>query len=189
MNHSTSIEASHPVVAGHEITTDEHGRFNLNAIHRASEKGSHKLPSQWSRRRDTQELIAELKSQRADLHFEPLSAVRGGAYPGTYAHELLAISYAGWISPKFQLLVNQVFIDYRMGRLQQIRQKDADNLSNLKALCAHAQWIHRQWEAQLRPALSILSSPVARELDEHIGTLTLLANHLQRKAEALPSAA
>jgi len=37
---------------------------------------------------------------------------------GTFAHELLAISYAGWISPAFHLKVNQVFIDYRTGALQ-----------------------------------------------------------------------
>lgn len=116
---STTAITTHPVIAGHEITADEHGRFNLNAIHRASGEGSHKLPSQWARRSDAQELVAELKSQSADLHFEPLSSTRGGAHRGTYAHELLAISYAGWISPKFQLLVNQVFLDYRMGRLQQ----------------------------------------------------------------------
>lgn len=40
---------------------------------------------------------------------------RGG---GTFAHELLAVEYAGWISPAFRLKVNQTFIDYRAGRLQ-----------------------------------------------------------------------
>lgn len=119
MHHSNIASSAHPVIAGHEITTDEQGRFNLNAIHRASGEGSHKLPSQWARRSDVQELVAELKSQSADLHFDPISSVRGGVRSGTFAHELLAISYAGWISPKFQLQVNQVFLDYRMGRPQQ----------------------------------------------------------------------
>lgn len=39
MNTSTNTAISHPVIAGHEIATDEHGRFNLNAIHRASDAG------------------------------------------------------------------------------------------------------------------------------------------------------
>ncbi len=43
--------------------------------------------------------------------------VNGGTTPGTFAHELLAIEYAGWISPKFRLLVNQTFIDYKTGKL------------------------------------------------------------------------
>jgi hypothetical protein len=28
------------------------------------------------------------------------------------------VEYAGWISPKFRILVNQTFIDYRTGKLQ-----------------------------------------------------------------------
>ena len=125
MNTSTSTAPVHPVIAGHEITTDEHGRFNLNAIHRASEAGKGKEPSYWTATKQAQELISEVKGQTKDSWFEPLESIRGGAQRGTYAHELLAISYAGWISPKFQLQVNQVFLDYRMGRLQQIENQQA----------------------------------------------------------------
>ena len=39
--------------------------------------------------------------------------VNGGTQQGTFAHELLSISYAGWISPRYQLQVNQVFLDYK----------------------------------------------------------------------------
>lgn len=276
MNTSTSTVVSHPVIAGHEITADKHGRFNLNAIHKASGEGEHKRPSKWTVTTQAKELVAELETQSPNSGFTPLGAKHGGTGRGTYAHELLAISYAGWISPKFQLQVNQVFLDYRMGRLQRLEQQrealpspltparqrtlqraiarraqalpdsvrrtaysriyshlkdrfevasykdidesrftealgavesvslegellpkveqgalplSADDLGNLKALCVHAQWVRRQWEIQLRPALAMLSSPAAREIDEHIGTLALLAQHLQRKAEALSSAA
>ncbi|MGT3291634.1 KilA-N domain-containing protein, partial [Yersinia enterocolitica] len=34
-----------------------------------------------------------------------------GVNQGTFAHELLAIEYAGWISPAFRLQVNQTFLD------------------------------------------------------------------------------
>lgn len=51
-----------PVVAGVEITTDEYGRFNLNALHRASGLGSTKRPSIWLASKQTQELIAALES-------------------------------------------------------------------------------------------------------------------------------
>jgi len=274
MNTSISTAVSHPVIAGHEITTDEHGRFSLNAIHRASEAGAHKRPSKWLSTEPAKELIQELADQSPSEGFEPVAVYHGGARPGTFSHELLAVSYAGWISPKFQLQVNQVFLDYRMGRLHQLEQQalpnpltpahqreiqkavarrcqslpeavrrnayqsiyrhlkdrfevgsykdidesrytealgavqtfdlqgdflakvektamalDADDLGNLKALCVHAQWVRRQWEMQLRPALAMLSSPAARELDEHIGMLMLLVQHLQKKSEALPAAA
>ena len=85
------------------------GRFNLNALHKASGAGEDKSPSQWLRRKSTKELIEELKrnilkdSQNVNLHSaqKPIDTVNGGISPGTFAHELLAIEYAGWISPRF----------------------------------------------------------------------------------------
>ncbi|MDD9228963.1 phage antirepressor KilAC domain-containing protein [Aeromonas hydrophila] len=115
-----------PVIAGVEITTDEAGRFNLNALHRASGTGDHKRPSKWLATEHAKALIEELQKNLSPnqgfgqilLDAEiPVSVIKGGVSPGTFAHELLAISYAGWISPAFQLQVNQVFLDYRTGRL------------------------------------------------------------------------
>lgn len=115
---NTSARSSHlPVIAGLEITMDKHGRFNLNAIHHASGEGSHKRPSIWRATKQAHELISELEDQSQNSGFGPIEARRGGKMAGTYAHELLAVSYAGWISPKFQLHVNQVFLDYRMEKL------------------------------------------------------------------------
>lgn len=106
-----------PVIAGVEIATDDQGRFNLNALHKASGGQGHKKPSQWLRRQEAKSLITELG---VNLHpaQEVVSSVNGGLNAGTFAHELLAVSYAGWISPAFQLKVNQVFLDFRAGRLQ-----------------------------------------------------------------------
>lgn len=115
-----------PVIAGVEITTDAQGRFNLNALHKASGEAEHKRPSKWLSTEPTKELIAELESQSPSegLAQKAVNSVKGGSAPGTFAHELLAVSYAGWISPAFQLKVNQVFLDYRNGRLQPIPQFD-----------------------------------------------------------------
>lgn len=104
-----------PVVAGVEITTDEHGRFNLNALHHASSLGKHKAPNEWLRTKQAQELISELEPGISG--FKSVEVRKGRGITGTFAHELLAISYAGWISPAFQLQVNQVFLDYRTGKL------------------------------------------------------------------------
>ncbi|MFG6159611.1 KilA-N domain-containing protein [Halomonas sp. 1390] len=138
---STSTSAMHPVIAGHEITTDEHGRFNLNAIHKASGEGDHKRPSKWTVTTQSKELVAELETQSPNSGFAPLGAKHGGTGRGTYAHELLAISYAGWISPKYQLQVNQVFLDYRMGRLQRLEQPHEALPSPLTA--AHQRTLQR----------------------------------------------
>ncbi|WP_208638594.1 KilA-N domain-containing protein [Xenorhabdus ehlersii] len=114
-----------PVIAGVEITTDSAGRFNLNALHKASGTGSNKAPAQWLRTQSAKELVSELESNLlkgshcANMHtgHKVLNAVLGGTNPGTFAHELIAVSYAGWINPSFQLQVNQTFIDYRSGKL------------------------------------------------------------------------
>ncbi|MBD2822123.1 phage antirepressor KilAC domain-containing protein [Xenorhabdus sp. 42] len=104
-----------PVIAGVEITTDAEGRFNLNALHKASGAGSNKAPAQWLRTRSAKELVQGLIDMQKCT--SPVNAVKSGENRGTFAHELLAVSYAGWISPSFQLQVNQTFIDYRTGRL------------------------------------------------------------------------
>lgn len=71
-----------------------------------------------TRSQQAKELIRELDEQDTDLNLAPIESYHGGKTPGTFAHELLAVSYAGWISPKFQLQVNQTFLDYRTGKLQ-----------------------------------------------------------------------
>lgn len=114
-----------PEIAGVEIITDAAGRFSLNCLHRASGEKDSKAPNQWLRTKQAKELIAELEAkllirlQTAYLQSgqKVLDIVNGGISPGTYAHELIAVSYAGWISAEFQLDVNQTFIDFRSGKL------------------------------------------------------------------------
>ena len=73
-------------------------------------------PNYWHSNKQTQELILEMT--KPGIPGLPLDVSKGGLNPGTFAHELLAISYAGWISPKFQLQVNQVFLDYKSGKFK-----------------------------------------------------------------------
>lgn len=102
-------EQNNVVIANIEITVDLNGRYNLNALHRASGNQEEKAPAKWIRNKGTQELIAELEKETGQICTVSLEGRNGG----TFAHELLAISYAGWISPAFQLKVNQAFIDSR----------------------------------------------------------------------------
>lgn len=112
-----------PMIAGVEITTDEAGRFNLNALHKASGGEKKNGPSYWLALDTTKSLIDALGHKLGDTEI-PVSVIKGGLSQGTFAHELLAISYAGWISPAFQLQVNQVFLDYRTGKLQPVAPVD-----------------------------------------------------------------
>lgn len=115
-----------PVIAGVEITTDAEGRFNLNALHRASGGEKKNGPSYWLALETTQALINELEQRLSDteISVSVIKSIKGGLNQGSYAHELLAIAYASWISPSFHLQVNQVFLDYRTGKLQPVKQVD-----------------------------------------------------------------
>ncbi|MCO6548309.1 MAG: KilA-N domain-containing protein [Gilliamella sp.] len=125
MNNSNINNSNCPVIAGISITTDKEGRYNLNALHKASGLGDHKRPSKWLASQPTKELIAELEKSQSPstgLGQNLINTIKGGISSGTFAHELLAVSYAGWISPKFQLMVNQVFLDYKKGELKNIQK-------------------------------------------------------------------
>lgn len=85
-------------------------------MHKAGGGKDAKRPKTWLETKQAQELVEELRQNYA-LGQEVLKVQKGGVNQGTFAHELLAISYAGWISPSFQLQVNQIFFDYRTGKL------------------------------------------------------------------------
>jgi hypothetical protein len=106
-----------PSIAGVEVATDDESRFNLNALHRAYEahtgaKQPHKAPAQWQRTKQAQEFVSEVERQTMQICIVSNEGRNGG----TFAHELAAVEYAGWISPAFRIQVNQTFINYRTGK-------------------------------------------------------------------------
>lgn len=117
-----------PVIAGVEITTDTEGRFNLNALHRASGLGSHKAPSQWMRTQQAKDLINLAESKTMQICIVSVE----GRCGGTFAHENLAIEYAGWISAGFRWEVNQTFSDYKSGKLASIQDKELSRMEILQ---------------------------------------------------------
>lgn len=104
-----------PIVAGVEIDTDSEGRFNLNLLHKASGLEPSKAPAQWLRTKQAKEFVEAVEAETVQICIVSSEGRNGG----TFAHELVAVEYAGWISPAFRIKVNQTFIDYRTGKLQQ----------------------------------------------------------------------
>lgn len=142
------------IIAGTLILQDSQGLYNLNSLHHASETKAHKKPSNWLDLLGTQELIAELNRQRQDRTFD---VVKGGNAPGIYAHELLAVSYAGWISPAFQLKVNQAFLDMRRGKNAQTLMTRGDLLVQMaEAYRAQEQRLIAVEAAQQLQALQLI---------------------------------
>lgn len=170
----SSIRAENqPVIAGIAITTDTEGRFNLNCLHRSSGTGKEKAPNEWLRLKQTKELVAELDSnllksiQTGNLRSaqKSVSVINGGNSPGTFAHELLAVEYAGWISPAFRLEVNQSFIDYRTGK----RVSGTLSLPNFDDPIAAAEaWVEAKKAERLAVGYADRQARYINKLENHL---------------------
>ncbi|MEI8661018.1 KilA-N domain-containing protein, partial [Xenorhabdus bovienii] len=130
------------------------------------------------------ELIAELdakllkNNQTAYLQSgqKVVDINNGGTSPGTYAHELIAVSYAGWIRPDFQLDVNQAFIDFKsgnsgiginalpsldhmVGRFDELRHqlaKDEKNEAELLSVCSQIMNARKKTKGKRHKMISAL---------------------------------
>lgn len=80
------------------------GRFNLNALHKASGAEKKKGPSYWLALEGTKQLISELERQTTEISV----VTKEGKNGGTFAHELLAIEYAGWISSRLSISISML---------------------------------------------------------------------------------
>jgi hypothetical protein len=108
-------------ISGIDIACDEHGRFNLSDLHRASGSQKCHQPSDWLRLQQTKELITELRKPVISSvpgnpgsdninHLEPVNIVKSFFMTqGTFVVEELVYSYAMWISPAFHLKVIRAY--------------------------------------------------------------------------------
>ncbi|MCG3470396.1 KilA-N domain-containing protein [Xenorhabdus bovienii] len=173
-----------PVVVGVEIPLDEFGRYNLNTLHKASGEGKSKTPNKWLETNQAKELIRQLEAKLLKTFQTPnsgsahkvINVINGGMSPGTFAHELIAVSYAGWIRPDFQLDVNQAFIDFKsgnsgiginslpsldhmVGRFDELRHqlaKDEKNEAELLSVCSQIMNARKKTKGKRHKMISAL---------------------------------
>jgi hypothetical protein len=115
-------------INGISVRIDELGRYNLNDLHSAAvangEASEEQRPSQFLRSRQVKRFVQTLSK----VHIctleqnQPLSVNHGGDNQGTWAHELIAIRYAAWINPEFEIHVYSKFKDAVLGRLDSLSQ-------------------------------------------------------------------
>lgn len=117
MNESRSL-----VLRGIRISEDVNGNVCLDDLWRAAKAKDSKAPSKWRIGRMAKELIAELEKKIKISSLKENKAVspsiyarRGRGSTGTYAHPILAAAYAGYLSPKLELEVREVWLRYRAG--------------------------------------------------------------------------
>lgn len=105
------------MIVGFNVKCNDNGLYSLNDIHRASGGKAKNTPARWLERKGTQDLIdSALKRINRDRCVSQkwdavLDVNNGGRDHGVYAHELLVVSYAGWIDSDFQIEVNHTFLE------------------------------------------------------------------------------
>jgi hypothetical protein len=117
MNETRSL-----VIRGNKIFEDSHGHICLDDLWRAAKAKPSKEPPRWRVTQGAKALIEELqkkivisglKENRPDIPV--IYALRGRGRSGTFAHPILAAAYAGYLSPKLELEVREVWLRYRKG--------------------------------------------------------------------------
>jgi hypothetical protein len=104
-----------------EIAQDAHGRFCINALHRAAIGDGHnertKEPGKFLASQHIVELIRALETDTQSVGIAPVETIRGGPRQGTYVLREIVYAYAMWISPAFHLKVIRAFDAVVTGRV------------------------------------------------------------------------
>lgn len=94
----------------------------INAAEMSRQFG--KSPKDFLRTEATQRFIEEL-SQKENLPTGKIfKVVNGGEHNGTWMHRKLALKFAGWLSPKFELWVYDVIENILFGEVNLLRSNN-----------------------------------------------------------------
>ena len=104
------------IVNGVSVRVDSAGRYSLNDLHSAAvlkgEANESQKPSKFIRSASVKRFVSALDSrgQKSPLKGnQSLKVIKGGNEQGVWAAELLAIRYAAWIKPEFEISVYETF--------------------------------------------------------------------------------
>ncbi len=163
------------------IRQDEHGRYCLSDLFRASGGLQQHRPSKWLANKQAQELIAEISEARiraSEAGIPALTVVKGGNNQGTYACRELVYCYAMWISAAFHLKVIRSYDALMLGKEQPAQAQlftqpcQATELTEaaatpapavLQKLCATQARLIELLEAQLKPKAKREHKPVTED--------------------------
>ncbi|EOT0230467.1 KilA-N domain-containing protein [Enterobacter hormaechei] len=137
-------------VYGISVRVDSAGRYNLNDLHAAAvangEATESQRPNKFIRSATVKRFVSALDSRGQKCRLEEnqsLNIVNGGVNQGVWAAELLAIRYAAWIRPEFEIRVYETFREAvlnglsNMNRLNRLDLLIANETKEVSA-CARA---------------------------------------------------
>lgn len=95
------------IINSTEITTDDHGRFSLNDLHKSAGGMAKDLPSKFMRSESFKNVCDVLIGQNRS--FEPVAKKQGRYGGGTWVCKELVYKYAMWVNADFEVKVIQTF--------------------------------------------------------------------------------
>lgn len=107
------------ILRGRKIRVDDDGFVSLNDIYSVSGLRKKRVPYEWQRLPSTQDLIVALheritgKSRNSDFRTSRVYRAGSGAKGGSWAHPILAAAYAGYLSPKLEVEMREVWLRFK----------------------------------------------------------------------------
>jgi hypothetical protein len=95
------------VINNVQISTDQHGRFSLNDLHKAVGSSVSALPNKFLRQDSVKKVISVLNAQ--NRAFKAIDIKRGRYTGGTWVSKELVYKYAMWVDAEFEVKVIQTF--------------------------------------------------------------------------------
>lgn len=102
------------VVDQHRVHVDG-DLVSLNDIYALAGSPAYQEPYEWSRLPATKQLIEQLAENLNPGKSRIWKSRRGQHGGGTWAHKLLAVEYAGYLSPDLKLKINETFLRAESG--------------------------------------------------------------------------
>jgi len=110
-------------IVGVSVRQDSYGRFSLNDLHKAAiangKASQSQRPANFLKSEPVKAFVSELDSDATQI--ASVESVKGGKNQGTYAAELVAIRYAGWIDPSFEITVYRTFQAVAKGEIEKAK--------------------------------------------------------------------
>lgn len=107
---------------GRIVTEDNRGNLRLDDIWSLSKNPARKNPESWRHRRATRDLTEELQKRittdnlsNGRPNFKVIYESVGQSTSGIFAHPILAAAYAGFLSPKLEIEVREIWLRFRSG--------------------------------------------------------------------------
>lgn len=100
------------ILNGVNVRIDGAGRYNLNDLHKSAVEGGKatesQRPANFIKSAQIKRFVHELSKA---TKIASVKTIKGGIEPGVWGLELVAIRYAAWIEPKFEIQVYNTFVE------------------------------------------------------------------------------